>query len=402
MTAVLVSAPARLHFGMLDPAGLGARRFGGFGVGVAGPRVEVVVRATGSPDELSASGPQADRASAFARHAHKRLGLDVGLAIEVLETIPAHVGLGSGTKLGLAVAAAAAALAGADAGPESLTRLSGRGARSSVGAWTFAAPGLVVEAGVTDDGCLSPLLLRRPMPGNWRCVLALPAGAEGLSGVAEERFFGALNRNGSEEPAVARMLLTSLLPGLQAADIDEFGAALGEIQRRIGTIFAEQQGGVFHPRAAPLIEALGALGVGAVGQSCVGPDRIRDLLGPRASRRRRRPPAADRRGRRADRGRRLRPSRRAHKTALGAPVKLLVSVVSADEARRALVGGADIIDVKDPREGALGRPPRRHWPKSSTPSRAPPRSASRSATYPICRTPRRLRHGARSLAGPTT
>ena len=32
-------------------------------------------------------------------------------------------------------------------------------------------------------------------------------------------------------------------------------------------------------------------------------------------------------------------------------MKLLVSVVSADEARRALAGGADIIDVKDPREG---------------------------------------------------
>jgi uncharacterized protein (UPF0264 family) len=37
-------------------------------------------------------------------------------------------------------------------------------------------------------------------------------------------------------------------------------------------------------------------------------------------------------------------------------VKLLVSVVSAEEARRALAGGADIIDVKDPREGALGAP----------------------------------------------
>ncbi len=36
--------------------------------------------------------------------------------------------------------------------------------------------------------------------------------------------------------------------------------------------------------------------------------------------------------------------------------KLLVSVVSADEARRALAGGADIIDVKDPGEGALGAP----------------------------------------------
>jgi uncharacterized protein (UPF0264 family) len=37
-------------------------------------------------------------------------------------------------------------------------------------------------------------------------------------------------------------------------------------------------------------------------------------------------------------------------------MKLLVSVISADEARRALAGGADIIDVKDPREGALGAP----------------------------------------------
>ena len=37
-------------------------------------------------------------------------------------------------------------------------------------------------------------------------------------------------------------------------------------------------------------------------------------------------------------------------------MKLLVSVVSAAEARAALSGGADIIDVKDPREGALGAP----------------------------------------------
>lgn len=37
-------------------------------------------------------------------------------------------------------------------------------------------------------------------------------------------------------------------------------------------------------------------------------------------------------------------------------MRLLVSVVSAAEARRALAGGADIVDVKDPAEGALGAP----------------------------------------------
>jgi hypothetical protein len=37
-------------------------------------------------------------------------------------------------------------------------------------------------------------------------------------------------------------------------------------------------------------------------------------------------------------------------------MRLLVSVVSAAEARGALEGGADIVDVKDPAEGALGAP----------------------------------------------
>jgi hypothetical protein len=37
-------------------------------------------------------------------------------------------------------------------------------------------------------------------------------------------------------------------------------------------------------------------------------------------------------------------------------MRLLVSVVSAEEARSALAGGADIVDVKDPREGSLGAP----------------------------------------------
>jgi uncharacterized protein (UPF0264 family) len=37
-------------------------------------------------------------------------------------------------------------------------------------------------------------------------------------------------------------------------------------------------------------------------------------------------------------------------------VKLLVSVTDADEARVAVAGGADIVDVKNPAEGALGAP----------------------------------------------
>jgi predicted sugar kinase len=118
------------------------------------------------------------------------------------------------------------------------------------------------------------------MPERWRCVLALPLGVAGLSGAAEERFFGHLRESGHGEPSVSRLLLTALLPGLLAADIEEFGVALTEIQRDVGSIYASQQGGLFHPSAAPLVEALQALGVRAVGQSSWGPSVYGIVDGP--------------------------------------------------------------------------------------------------------------------------
>lgn len=295
MTEVVVTAPARLHFGMLDPAGIGARRFGGCGVAVESPRVVVAVTSA-SGQEVTGRGSQSERATVFARRARDAFGHRGGVEVEVREAIPPHVGLGSGTKLGLAVALGVAELAGVSAGPQELADASGRAARSSVGSWTFAAPGLVVEAGVRDGGSISPLVARHPIPERWRCVLALPLDAEGLSGDAEKRFFDRLHDSSAGEPSVSRLLLSALLPGLVTGDIDEFGAALSEIQREIGSMFAAQQGGVFHPRAAPVVEALHALGVGAVGQSSWGPavygivdsperaaevaDRLRTAAGP--------------------------------------------------------------------------------------------------------------------------
>jgi beta-RFAP synthase len=279
MTEIVVTAPARLHFGMLDPAGLGARRFGGLGVGVESPRVIVGVRRR-SGDEITVSGAEAERARTFAQRTRTAFGLTGGIEVNVYDAIPPHVGLGSGTKLGLAIARAVAELAGVSAGPEELAEATGRGARSSVGCWTFVEPGLVVEAGVRDRVWISPLVAHHPMPERWRCVLALPRGVEGLSGDAEERFFTQLGERPAAEPRVSRLLLTALLPGLVLGDIDEFGNALAAIQREIGSMFAAQQGGVFHPRSAPVVDALLSLGVAAVGQSSWGPTVYGIVDGP--------------------------------------------------------------------------------------------------------------------------
>jgi beta-ribofuranosylaminobenzene 5'-phosphate synthase len=254
---------------MLDVAGGRSRRFGGLGVALSRPAA--VVEAS-SGDDVTAEGPDADRALAVARRSREALGLAGGARIRVLQAIPAHVGLGSGTKLALAVTAAMAALAGRSPEPPAIARAAGRGARSAVGLWTFVLGGLVVEGGVRPGvEQPAPLLARHAMPDEWRCVLAIPAAEPGLSGRAEEEAFERLRPDSGRAALIAQLVLTSLLPGLAEGDLTEFGAALTRVQRLVGESFASVQGGVFHPRAGALVDALLRLGAAGAGQSSWGP-----------------------------------------------------------------------------------------------------------------------------------
>ncbi len=269
MTTVLVEAPARLHMGMLDASGKGARRFGGLGVAVSHPAV--IVEASAS-SELSAEGPDADRALAVAERYREAFGHAAGARMRVLEAIPSHVGLGSGTKLALAVTAALSALAGRSPEPAAMARMAGRGARSAVGLWTFALGGLVVEGGRRPGAAEpAPLLMRHAMPDEWRCVLAIPAAEPGLSGGAEEAAFADLRPDPDRSALIAQLVLTALLPALVERDLLEFGAALSRVQRLVGDAFAPAQGGTFHPRAGALVEAMLRLGAAGAGQSSWGP-----------------------------------------------------------------------------------------------------------------------------------
>jgi beta-ribofuranosylaminobenzene 5'-phosphate synthase len=266
---IRVEAPARLHLGMLAVAGDGERRFGGLGASVSRPAVVLEAQPA---DELSAEGPEAERALAFARRSRDALGLTGGAHLRVVEAIPPHVGLGSGTKLALAVAQALAALHGRTVDAPGLAQAAGRAARSAVGMWTFALGGLVVEGGVRRGlEHPAPLLMRHAAPADWRIVLVVPKAEPGLSGVAEEQAFGRLVPSAERSAAIAQLVLTSLLPAFVERDVDEFGAALTHVQQLVGDSFAGVQGGRFHPRAGAVVEALLAFGAAGAGQSSWGP-----------------------------------------------------------------------------------------------------------------------------------
>jgi len=294
--AVFVEAAARLHFGVLDLRGALGRRFGG--IGAAAPAPSLLLSASRA-DTLSVTGEDARRAARFARRFLEHHSLEGGAVVHVERALPAHAGLGSGTQLGLAVARALAELYGRPTDAPDLARAVGRAQRSAIGTWTFAGGGLVLEGGrYADSGRVAPLLARLAFPPSWRCVVAVPQSAPGVSGAAEAQAFADLPPAPERDvERVAHLVLMGLLPALADADLAKFGAALTEIQSITGRWFAPAQGGTFTPGpTAELVHRLAEWGAAGVGQSSWGPTvygiieggeagaelagRVRDALGP--------------------------------------------------------------------------------------------------------------------------
>ena len=406
MTEIVVTAPARLHFGMLDPAGIGTRRFGGCGVGVESPRVSwrsaPAVRArTSSRTDRRPTAPPRSLAGRAPRSV-----TGAAIEVDVREAIPPHVGLGSGTKLGLAIARAVAELAGIRATPGGARRreragralerwLAGRSPRQA----SWSRPAWPREAG-SARSWLGHL--------DARAVAVRARRARGRRGTLRGRrdalLRSAARAGGRRATGVAT-----------AADRPAPGTADGRhrrVRRRAHRDPARDRIDVRRPAGWRISSACGSGRRGAARDG--GRSGGTELVGAVGVRDRRAAPSVpprwpigcappwmasadvrvvdfDRRGAWV--------ARDGSRT--GGGMRLLVSVVSAEEARRALAGGADIIDVKDPNEGALGAPSPACCPTSCGRSSArPPRSASRSATCRGSRTPRRWPRAAPRSAAP--
>jgi beta-ribofuranosylaminobenzene 5'-phosphate synthase len=273
---VFVEAPARLHFGMLDLAGTLGRRFGGIGAAVPTPSLLLSAEMR---TQITAEGPEAERAVRFATRFVDHYGIEGrGAHFRIQRAIPRHNGLGSGTQLALAVARSMAELYELDADVATLATAVGRARRSAIGTWTFAHGGFVLEGGRRSGAGdapdqPAPLLARLAIPSHWRCVIAVPRAALGVSGDAEVAAFASLPEPPLRDVEhVAHLVLMSLLPALVEGDLATFGAALTEVQYVTGRWFAPAQGGAFAPGiGASLIAQMREWGAAGVGQSSWGP-----------------------------------------------------------------------------------------------------------------------------------
>lgn len=270
-----ITAPARLHFGLLSFGDSTRRQFGGAGVMLNQPALRV--QFTPATAWVFA-GLEKDRVREIAERILVRLyPLGRGMQpqiIEVLEVPRGHVGFGSGTQLGVTIAAGM--LRSQDLpieGLEQLMLLAGRGLRSSVGSYGFLHGGLIVEAGKFPGETLAPLIAHLTLPEAWRVLLVIPRASQGLSGAPEKEAFAKLPPvPAATSDRLAAELSLEMIPAARSADFERFAASVNRYGELAGNCFATIQNGPYaNERVAAIVRTLQEHGASGVGQSSWGP-----------------------------------------------------------------------------------------------------------------------------------
>ena len=150
----------------------------------------------------------------------------------------------------------------------------GRGGRSGIGIGVFDRGGLILDAGRGRAATPPPIISRLRFPEQWRVVLVLDPSRSGVHGPEEGAALAMLAPFPEREAAhLCRLVLMQALPAVAEGDLASFGAAIRELQSRVGDYFAPIQGGgrFTSPDVAAALARLDEAGAYGIGQSSWGP-----------------------------------------------------------------------------------------------------------------------------------
>ena len=282
-----IRTTSRLSFGLIDMNGEIGRIEGGLGLALENPCVEI--RARRAPT-LSASGatelPASIRRKFESVSASLRERYDIeGIEVFVEQTIPDHVGLGSGTQLALAFAQAFNLLYDLKLTTHELSCLAERGGTSGIGCASFDLGGFLCDGGhrfggpggkpgfapssASTDFPPAPILFHSLLPASWNVILAIAEAGRLTHGEEEcELFRTRAPMPGPEAAEAARLALLKVLPAVKEADLESFSSGV-EAMQKLGwkRMQLERQNEVVHATIAEMRR----LGLRGVGMSSWGP-----------------------------------------------------------------------------------------------------------------------------------
>jgi beta-ribofuranosylaminobenzene 5'-phosphate synthase len=238
MNMINIVSPSRLHVTLIDLNAELGRVDGGAGITLESPGMEI-------------SATEADTIEVFGdsiltvkmrKAAEALLPEGIGIRLEIKDSLPDHVGLGSGTQAALSAAAAVNKIYGLGKTVRELAIAVGRGGTSGIGVAAFENGGFILDGGhkFKDKGAFSPsaashvppgpVLFRRDFP-DWPIVVAIP-NTKGVYDAAEVDIFKKFCPIPlAEVQEICHVILMQMLPALVEEDLESFGKAVNHVQR---------------------------------------------------------------------------------------------------------------------------------------------------------------------------
>ncbi|OGV77667.1 MAG: GHMP kinase [Methylotenera sp. RIFCSPLOWO2_02_FULL_45_14] len=280
-TNITVQSSARLHMGFFDLHGGLGRKFGSIGLSLEAPKLVIKASAADALSVVSdATVPAAviSKAISITQQLLARLHLNDSFELNIMQHIPEHAGLGSGTQLALAIGTALSQLYGLNLTTTEIAKLTGRGGRSGIGIGAFDYGGLLIDGGrisSADNVMLTPppLLARYNFPEDWRILLIFDATQPGIHGEQEKIAFTQLPVFSENLAAhLCRHVLMQAMPALIERDLTAFGHSIQTLQTHVGDYFAPVQGGRYASKlVGEVLQHLETVGAACFGQSSWGP-----------------------------------------------------------------------------------------------------------------------------------
>ena len=265
MNTVTVTTSARLHMGFFDLKGSTSRTFGSLGLCIDAPCTQIVVTKSA---KTAIDANCDENVIKIVENFIKIVKVEQNFSLKIMQSIPQHAGLGSGTQMALAIGAGLNALFNLNLTVPQIGKLSKRGGRSGIGIAAFEQGGVLVDVGKASNE-LPEIALRQVFPDNWRVLLIADSAYTGVHGEVELQAFQTLK---PAQNSLHTMVFDHMMPALQSSDLLAFGAYMADLQVYNGDYFAPIQGGRYASNdVANVLLWLQQNGVVCIGQSSWGP-----------------------------------------------------------------------------------------------------------------------------------